>query len=204
MPTDTYYDDPVLREMQDDMERAEAERPKKGWATVPAATQALVLAGMGLLAFFTWIGRMKPRTGTAGLVITAGIVLLMTRYPVSRTPLTLQELRMRLDQQLQMERLHPVGDIPWLAATDRYRLHFTGRRMYFQGRAIKHPYGVEVVHEDDTTDWYLAEQDVMYGHLEGWKEKPGGVWGDESRDLTFIPTPTMSALRWANQYLRRK
>lgn len=204
MPADTYYDDPVLREMQEDMERAEAERPKKGWATVPVATKAVVLAGLGLLVFFTWIGRLEPRKGIAGLVITGAIVLLMTRDPLSRKPLTLQELRLRLDQQLQTERLHPVGDIPWLAPTDRYCLHFTGRRMYFQGRATKHPYGVEVVHDDDTTDWYLAEQNVMDGHLDGWKEKPGGVWGDETRDLAFIPTPTMSALRWANQYLRKK
>jgi len=204
MVSDTYYDDPVLREMQDDMERAEAERPKKGWATVPVATKAVVLFGLGLLVFFTWIGRLKPRVGIAGLVVTGGIILLMTRDPATRKPLTLQELRLRLDQQLRAERLHPVGDIPWLAPRDRWKIIFTGRRQYFQGKPTKHPYGVEVIHDDDTTDWYLAEQNVYDGHIEGWKRKPGGVWGDESRDLTYIPTPAMSTLRWANQYLRRK
>lgn len=201
----TVSDDPYIQEIEAEMQKEQAERPKKGWNQLGGGTQLALIGAFAVLSFLTYIGRLAPRKGIAGLVVLAIIVVLLLNTNRRRDPLDKTELMIRLNNQIQAWKYHPIGDKAQIGNAATVHISLTGGTQHFGGDITKATTKVTIIEDEfEPPKERLVIQDVYTGKVLDWQDYPEGVTGRERRDLQYIFPPQVQNVKKMREFLKIK
>ena len=100
-------------------------------------------------------------------------------------------------------RRHRGGDAPQIPP-GRIHIKPIGRKQWIEGGITKRSFGVDIYDSvKNLTEMYFVEVDTLTGDIITFREAPEGVYGDETKDIKFMPSYDMLMHRRADRYLGR-
>jgi len=197
-----YNRDEVLLEIQNEMySREEKASTLKKLDPKTRLVIGIVLAGIIIMAFLNKI------SFTTGIFLGVGlgvIVLMLISGTETRKELTWVECMIRIRDLLKLLQNHPIGDVPQIPLGEVH-IKPVGRKQWYGGQAHKRSYGVSVWNQEtDTTQHYFIEVDVFTGDIITFKKSDEGVWGDEPKDIEFLPSFSDMMARKRDIYMGKK
>lgn len=204
--TPAEYSDPVLQEMQDEMEASRAAATTPVTSRIPQRGLLVLVSVMAIIVFLAWVGKITVRQGTGAVF---GLALVLVAWLLVRpTPreLSYLELRMRLMNQLRFLRERPVDDSPEFYPDDRFQVSLVSKPRYLGDTNAHWMHRVRVFRPSlgGVVEDYLVKQDPRTGEIRGAELKPGGVWGHELSDVKYIPSGPLRAFRQTKRYIDTK
>lgn len=197
-----YASDEALQGIHDEMYQREEQRPKSGFARMSKKTKMWIGIIGGGIALMWWMKKISNDQALLFLAIGALILFLLSHEP-ERTELTWIECMIRVNDLLKFLQNHPIGDIPQVPKGD-ITVTPIGRKQWFEGQSFKRSFGVKIYDRDvDVWEWYFVEVDIYTGDIITFQAKPEGVYGDETKDITLMPSYDMFLGKKRDQYLMR-
>jgi len=205
MHTD-YESDEVIQEVQDQMYRREEKRPKDPFSRLDNRTKfwvGLTAAAIAVGMYTHRLGEHSVRTGLFLLAVGFGLLWLLKSSDPARGELTYIECMIRIQDLLKLLQRHPVGDVPQIPP-GRIHIKPIGRKQWIEGGITKRSFGVDIYDSvKNLTEMYFVEVDTLTGDIITFREAPEGVYGDETKDIKFMPSYDMLMHRRADRYLGR-
>lgn len=200
-----YEDDETIQELQDEMYgRSYDNSPPTPWHSLNREIKIIAGLAIGLIIYLIYRGTMSLQDGL--LYAAIGIIVLYFLIPrrEERRELSWIECIVRIENLLRFLQKHPVGDYPQVPK-GKIKISPIGRKQYFEGKPFKRSFRVEIYDESaDVTDIYFLEIDVFTGDLITFKYAPEGVYGDETKDIKFIPHHDALMQKKKDEYMRTK
>lgn len=183
-----YDDDETIQELQDEMYgRSYGNDPVSSWGSLSREVKIMAGLGVGLLLFLMYRGTVSFKDGL--LYVAIGIIVLYFLIPreTARRELSWIECIVRIENLLRFLQKHPIGDYPQVPK-GKIKVSLIGRKQYFEGKPFKRSFRVEIYDEKtDVEEIYFVEIDVFSGDIITFRYAPEGVYGDETKDIKFIP-----------------
>jgi uncharacterized membrane protein YgcG len=196
-----YKSDDALQEIHDEMYRQEEERPKSGLAELDTKVK-FVLGIFVIFVVFLYFNKVLTQSHVILIILSGAIFLfLIMSSNTQRKELTWIECMIRINDMLKFLQNHQIGDIGQIPKGD---IHVTpiGRKQWIDGKSFKRSYGVDISDDDKgIIDHFFLEVDVFTGDIITFKKAPGGVTGDETKDIKMIPSHDMLIQKKRDWYL---
>jgi len=200
-----YEDNEVLNELHDEMHSYEEERPTNNFSQTDNTTKIII----GLLAGLIIIGVMLEKINLATGLIILGVgvfvfFFIKTNSVKPRTELSDTQCRMRIAEQLDFNRENIIGDVRQIPL-GKILVSMVGRKQFYEGKSFKRSYKV-MIKNNSKRIWftYFVECDIYSGDIITFREAPQGVYGDETKDIKYIPNPTDRGSKIRDKYFGNK
>lgn len=197
-----YEDDETIQELQDEMYgRSYGNDPVSSWESLSKEVKIIAGLGVGLLLILMYRGTVELKDGM--LYAAIGIIVLYFLIPrdSGRRELSWIECIVRIENLLKFLQKHPVGDHPQVPK-GKIKVSPIGRKQYFEGKPFKRSFKVDIYDEiSDVEEIYFVEIDVFSGDIITFRHSPEGVYGDETKDIKFIPHHDAMMQKKRDEYL---
>ena len=183
-----YEDDEVIQELQDEMYgRSQGDSPMNAWQSLSRETKVFAGIAIGIMIFLIYRGTVDLRDGLLYAAIGIIVLYFLTNKDPGRRELSWIECIVRIENLLKFLQKHPIGDYPQIPK-GLIKVSPVGRKQYFEGKPFKRSYRVDIYDDEtDIEEIYFIEIDVFTGDIITFRYAPEGVYGDETKDIKFIP-----------------
>ena len=197
-----YEDDGVIQELQDELYgRSYGGDTGNAWSSLSREVKIMAGLAIGILIFMVY--RETIPLKDALLYAAIGIIVLYFLIPreTTRRELSWIECIVRIENLLRFLQKHPIGDYPQVPK-GKIKVSPIGRKQYYEGKPFKRSFRVEIYDEAaDVEEIYFVEVDVFSGDIITFRYSPEGVYGDETKDIKFIPHFDAMMQKKRDQYL---
>jgi len=198
-----YEKDEVLQELHDEMYDAESEKPKRGLTQFGQTTKFLIGIFVAATVLLIMFDKLSISHGVL-ILAAGGVIIYLTSGPtITRNELSYIECMIRLHDTLHFLQKHKIGDVPQIPKGE-INITPIGRKQIYEGKPHKRSFGVKLWDEHtDLEEIYFIEVDVYTGDIITFKHTPEGVWGDETKDIKYIPGYDMLLQKKKDAYLQK-
>ena len=187
---DDYEQDEVLKDIHDEMYVERQQNTKNSFNNISDTTK-IIIGSIGLVIGLLMIA--NKISVKVGLLIIGGlfVYILFLNNATNKQPkeLSMIECMIRVNDQLTFIQQHPIGNwrnIP----KGKIKIDIIGRKQWFEGLGFKRSFKVTIHdHKKEFNRIYFVECDIYTGDIITVKYSPQGVYGDETKDLKYLPTP---------------
>jgi len=199
-----YYDrDEVLQGIHEEMYAQREDSKPSGFAMLDKESKTWVGVGFGLIALGVILEKITFNQGLGMVVAGVVAIYLMHGSQPSRGELTWLECMIRLYDLLEFLQKHPIGH-SYQIPKGKITVTPIGRKQWYEGKAFKRSFGVNIYDQTfDVDETYYIEVDIFTGDIITFRHSPGGVVGDETRDVKLIASPDMLMVKKREEYLGR-
>ena len=198
-----YENDETIQELQDEMYgTSRGASPANTWESLTQQTKMIIGGVTGLLILLIYNGTISMRDGLFYAAIGIIALYLMSGRETERKELSWIECIVRLENLLKFLQDHPIGQYPQIPK-GTIKISPIGRKQYFEGKPFKRSFKVSIYEEEvDVEETYFIELDVFTGDIITFKVAPEGVYGDETKDIKFIPHHDALMQKKRDEYLK--